>query len=43
MHSYHSPEDLEPLSRTDPDLWREKELDSHIIIDLCLPWGRVAV
>ena len=23
MHSYHSPADLEPLSRTDPDLWRE--------------------
>ena len=23
MHSYHSPEDLEPLSRSDPDLWRE--------------------
>lgn len=23
MHSYHSPADLEPLSRSDPDLWRE--------------------
>jgi hypothetical protein len=23
MHSYHSPAALEPLSRSDPDLWRE--------------------